>query len=155
METLKSTFKNLEELEAAVGKEIAVSEWCSIEQDRIDTFAKVTEDEQWIHVDPAKAKEHSPYKDTIAHGFLVLSLIPKFSYATVKVEGAKMGVNYGCNKVRFMNATKVNSNIRGRATLKELERIEGGARYVTTWTIELEGQSKPACVADCVSIVYV
>jgi len=155
MDIVKSTFKNLEELEAAVGKEIAVSDWCTIAQDRIDTFAKVTEDEQWIHVDPTKAKEHSPYGDTIAHGFLVLSLIPKFSYSTVNIEGAKMGVNYGCNKVRFMNATKVGSKIRGRASLKSFEKIENGAKYVTTWTIELEGQTKPACVADCVSLVYV
>tara|TARA_B100000959_G_scaffold111257_1_gene117336 strand:+ start:105 stop:593 length:489 start_codon:yes stop_codon:yes gene_type:complete len=144
----------LSDLKNYIGKEVGLSEWTIITQDQIDAFAKITDDNQWIHINPELCKKHSPYKKPVAHGFLVLSLAPKFCYETLKFNNVSMGVNYGCDKVRFMNATRVNSSIRARIFLISCEQIEGGSRYKLKIIYELKDQEKPACVAEFIAIAY-
>ena len=144
----------LSDLKNQIGKEVGLSEWTIITQDQIDAFAKITDDNQWIHINPELCKKHSPYKKPVAHGFLVLSLAPKFCYETLKFNNVSMGVNYGCDKVRFMNATRVNSSIRARIFLISCEQIEGGSRYKLKIIYELKDQEKPACVAEFIAIAY-
>ena len=145
-----AVFDRLADMQPLVGQEIAVSDWVTISQERINQFAEATGDHQWIHVDAERAK-NSPFKSTIAHGFLTLSLIPCFSEPSIKVKSIKMGVNYGLNKVRFTNPVKVNSRVRGRFVLKAFDPIEGGAQVTMNVTVEIEGQDKPACVAESIS----
>lgn len=145
-----AVFERLADLKPHIGQEVAVSDWVTITQERINQFAEATGDHQWIHVDEERARS-SPFGCTIAHGFLTLSLIPCFAEPSVKVKSVKMGVNYGLNKVRFTNPVKVNSRVRGRFTLKAFDAIEGGAQITMTVTIEIEGQEKPACVAESIS----
>ena len=145
-----AVYDRLADLKPHVGQEIAVSDWVTITQERINQFAEATGDHQWIHIDAERAKS-SPFGTTIAHGFLTLSLIPCFSEPSIKVKSIKMGVNYGLNKVRFTNPVKVNSRVRGRFTLKAFDAIEGGAQLTMTVLIEIEGQEKPACVAESIS----
>ena len=143
-----TTFKKLSDLELAIGKEIGLSEWMTISQENINAFAKITEDEQWIHVDVEKSKQHSPYGTTVAHGFYVLSLVSRFSYELIKIEGLKMIVNYGLDKVRFPNATPVGAELRARLFVVGYEEKTGGARYKLKMVFEIKGQEKPACVAE-------
>ena len=145
-----AVFERLADLQLQAGQEIAVSDWLTVTQERINQFADATGDHQWIHVDAERAK-NSPFKSTIAHGFLTLSLIPGFSDPSIKIKSVKMGVNYGLNKVRFTNPVKVNSRVRGRFVLKAFDAIEGGAQLTMSVTIEIEGQEKPACVAESIS----
>ena len=145
-----AVYDRLADLKPHVGQEIAVSDWITITQERINQCAEATGDHQWIHVDAERAKS-SPFGTTIAHGFLTLSLIPCFFEPALKVKSIKMGVNYGLNKVRFTNPVKVNSRVRGRFTLKAFDEIEGGAQLTMTVMIEIEGQEKPACVAESIS----
>ena len=145
-----AVFDSLADMKAQLGQEIAVSDWLSVTQERINQFADATGDHQWIHVDAERAKS-SPFGCTIAHGYLTLSLLPAFSEPSIKMKSVKMGINYGCNKVRFINPVKVNSRLRGRFTLKEFEDIKGGAQVTMTVTIEIEGQEKPACVVESIS----
>jgi acyl dehydratase len=145
--------KQLADFKALTGQEIAVSDWVTITQERINQFAEATGDFQWIHVDPAKAKD-SPFKSTIAHGFLTLSLVPMLLEQVVRMPSVKMGVNYGSNKVRFTNPVPVNSRVRGRFTVKEAEDIAGGMQITVLATIEIEGVAKPACVAESISRRY-
>jgi acyl dehydratase len=149
---MKTTLK-IRDLESRVGQEIAQSPWVEIAQDRIDLFAKATEDYQWIHVDPARAKA-SPFGSTIAHGFLTLSMLPKLIESTFEFSDRKMGVNYGLNKVRFTAPVPAGSKIRGRFTLSKYENLEGGVQ--TTWnvTLEREGGGKPVMVAETISRHY-
>ena len=144
----------IRDLEARVGQEIAVSPWVEIAQDRIDLFAKATEDFQWIHVDREKAKG-SPFGTTIAHGFLTLSMLPKLVESTFEFSDRKMGVNYGLNKVRFTAPVPAGAKIRGRFTLARYERIDGDG-VQTTWSVvmEREGGDKPVCVAETISRHY-
>ena len=144
----------LSDLKNYVGKEIGLSEWTTITQDQINTFAKITDDNQWIHISPELCEKHSPYKKPVAHGFLVLSLAPKFCYETLKLNNVSMAVNYGCDKVRFMNATRVNSSIRARISVISFEDIKGGIKYKLKIIYELKDQEKPACVAEFISIAY-
>lgn len=146
------TFNGLDELEAAVGQELGVSDWHTVTQQQIDTFADATGDHQWIHVDAQKAKQ-GPFGTTIAHGYLTLSLIPSLVWQIYSVEGLSMGINYGSNKVRFPATVPVDSRLRARATLTSLSRGANGAQCVVTVTMELEGSSKPACVAETVSVL--
>ena len=138
-----------------VGKEIGLSDWLTIDQESVHSFAKLTKDEQWIHIDVEKSAKYSPYKTTIAHGFFVLSLASHFSYECIAFKDVGMGVNYGLDKVRFTNATPVGAKIRGRISLMEYEPKEGGAKYKLKLIMELEGQEKPACVAEFVARAYV
>ena len=143
----------IRDLESRVGQEIAVSPWVAMPQERIDLFAKATEDFQWIHVDREKAKQ-SPYGSTIAHGFLTLSMLPKLTESTFEFSDRKMGVNYGLNKVRFTAPVPAGAKIRGRFTLAKFEKLEGGVQ--TTWsvTVEREGGDKPVMVAETISRHY-
>jgi acyl dehydratase len=143
----------LRDLASLVGQEVAVSPWVEIAQDRIDLFAKATEDFQWIHVDQERAKQ-SPFGGTVAHGFLTLSLLPRLTEAAFEITDRKMGINYGLNKVRFTSPVPAGAKIRGRFTLAKLEPIEGGVQ--TTWNvvIEREGADKPVMVAESISRHY-
>jgi len=149
---MKTALK-IRDLESRVGQEIAVSPWVDMPQERIDLFAKATEDFQWIHVDPARAKQ-SPYGSTIAHGFLTLSMLPKLIESTFEFSDRKMGVNYGLNKVRFTAPVPAGASIRGRFTLAKYEKLEGGVQ--TTWSVVLEraGGEKPVMVAETISRHY-
>ena len=153
-EAFKTVIPKLSDLQNYIGKEIGISEWIEITQDRIDSFGEVTEDMQWIHVNPEMSRKHSPYKTTVAHGFLVLSLGPKITYETMQIQNVAMGVNYGLNKVRFTSATPVGAFVRGKITLSEYKEIPGGARYTMQITFEIKGQEKPACVAEWIGQAY-
>ncbi|MEM1216597.1 MAG: MaoC family dehydratase [Bacteroidota bacterium] len=151
----RTTFAHLHELQQAVGQELGLSQWVTVTQDDINTFARLTGDEQWIHVDEEQSAKYSPYGTTVAHGFFVLSLASKFTYECLQVEDVKMGVNYGLNKVRFPSATPVNAKVRARISLLDYLAIPNGARYTLQVVFELDGQEKPACVAEFVGQVYV
>ena len=144
----------LSDLTHYLGKELGLSNWITITQDMIDTFARTTDDNQWIHVDPEKSAKYSPYKKTVAHGFLVLSLASKFCFETLKIKDIAMGVNYGLDKVRFMNATPVGALLRARVSLMEFRPFEGGAKYKLKLVFELKGEEKPACVAEFIAQAY-
>lgn len=148
------TFQTLAELAACVGQEVAVSDWITITQQQVNTFADATGDHQWIHVDAEKAKA-GPFGGTIAHGFLTLSLLPRFLESTVVINDVRMGINYGLNKVRFVNPVLVGSRLRARMSLAASENIENnGKQMVWDITIEIEGKDKPACVAQAVIRSY-
>jgi acyl dehydratase len=146
----------LEEIKKLVGTEIFVSDWKKIDQDRINRFADATGDYQWIHVDTEKAA-HGPFGKTIAHGFLTLSHIPFFANkGAIIPEGTKMTINYGLNKVRFLSPVPVDSQIRDRIVLSRVEETKGERILMaTTHTIEIEGQEKPACIAESLSLAFV
>jgi acyl dehydratase len=144
---------NISDLDALVGQEVAVSPWLEITQDRIDQFAKATEDFQWIHVDRERAAQ-SPFGGTIAHGFLTLSMLPRLTESSFTLADRTMGVNYGLNKVRFTAPVAAGSRIRGRFTLARLDKLDGGVQ--TTWNvvIEREGTDKPVMIAESISRHY-
>ena len=141
-------FKHLSDLQSLVGQEIGVSDWIAVDQQRIDLFAQATGDNQWIHVDPARAAK-GPFGTTIAHGFLTLSLLPEMSASAFDIEDAHMGVNYGLNKVRFTAPVPVGSRLRARMKLLAAEPIDNGGMQMS-WevTVEREGAAKPVCVAE-------
>ena len=147
-------FAKLQELQALVGQEVGVSEWLTVDQARIDLFADATGDHQWIHVDPARAAS-GPFGATVAHGFLTLSLLPIFSATAFTVDDVRMGINYGLDRVRFPSPVRVGSQLRGRFVLKSFEPLEGGAQMTVEVTMEIQGGSKPACVALSVSRRFV
>lgn len=136
-------------LEATPG-ELGTSAWMTVDQARIDTFADATDDHQWIHVDPARAGD-GPYGATIAHGYLTLSLVNRFLPEILEVRGIAMGVNYGCDRVRFPAPVAVGSRIRGRGELLKVEAVKGGVQATVRVTVEVEGQERPGCVVDTVS----
>jgi acyl dehydratase len=148
------TLQNLSELPALVGQDVAVSDWLTITQEQINQFAEATGDHQWIHVDVEKAKA-GPFGAPIAHGFLTLSLIPRFFETSIRVLGTRMGVNYGLNKVRFTAPVPVGSRLRGRLKLLACEPIDNDGVQVT-WlvTVEREGSDRPVCIAESVSRRY-
>jgi acyl dehydratase len=148
------TYQKLEELRPLVGQVIGTGDWLSIDQARINQFAEVTGDDQWIHVDPERAAK-GMFGTTVAHGFLTLSLLPYLSRSSFKVEGLRMTVNYGLNRVRFPAPVPVNSRIRAHHKLISYESIEGGVQVVNEVSIEREGQSKPVCVAESVARHYI
>jgi acyl dehydratase len=136
---------------AAVGTELGVSDWLDVDQSRIDAFADATGDHQWIHVDPERAKVESPYGATIAHGLLTLSLVPALSKQCFVVENAKMGINYGFNKVRFVTPVQVESRLRVRSELVEVTPISDSTVHLTVrHTVELDGNDKPAAIAEMI-----
>ncbi len=148
---MPTVFATPRELLAAVGKPLGASDWLEIRQDRIDGFADATGDHQWIHVDPERAKS-GPFGKTIAHGYLTLSLVNCFLPQIVEVRGISMGVNYGCEKVRFPAPVPVGSRIRGVGQLVAAEEVKGGAVQATIRvTVEVEGSERPACVVDTIS----
>jgi acyl dehydratase len=138
---------------AAVGESFEPTEWVAIEQDRIDLFAKATDDHQWIHVDPERAKD-GPFGGTIAHGYLTMSLVNRFLPELVEVRGVSMGVNVGTDNLRFLSPVRAGSRIRGKGELVKAEEAKGGIQAVVRVTVEIEGAEKPACVVDTISRFY-
>ena len=145
-------------LESQVGQEVEVGEWLTLTQDRINLFADATGDHQWIHVDPERARRESPFADTVAHGFLTLSLVTHLLAprpgAPDPYPGCKLLVNYGLNKVRFPTPLKVNSRIRARRTLKAIEDVGPALQMLSVVTVEIEGADKPACVVETLRRIY-
>ena len=142
------------DLTAYVGKEIGVSDWYTVTQEQINKFADATGDHQWIHVDVERAKKDLPGGKTIAHGYLTLSLIPMFAAQIMRVTGVSRGINYGSNKVRFTNMVPVGSRVRAKQKLLSAEPRAGGMQLINEMTIEIEGQDRPACVAETISLIY-
>ena len=146
---------SLDELDALAGTELGASDWLTITQDMIDRFADVTLDPQWIHVDADRAARESPYGTTIAHGFLTLSLIPYFRQQIAEVRGVARAINYGVNKVRFPSAVRRDVRVRGVQTLLTTTRVAAGTiRLTSQFVVEVEGETKPACVAETVTMVF-
>lgn len=137
----------------AVGESFGPTEWVAIEQDRIDLFAQATDDHQWIHVDPERAKD-GPFGGTIAHGYLTMSLVNRFLPELVEVRGVSMGVNIGTDNLRFLSPVRAGSRIRGKGELVKAEEAKGGVQAVVRVTVEIEGAEKPACVVDTISRFY-
>jgi acyl dehydratase len=147
------TVDNLSDLLGSVGQELGPSDWMLVDQVRINLFAEATGDHQWIHVDAEKAAE-GPFGGTIAHGYLTLSLANFFLPQLLRVENISMGVNYGCNKVRFPAPLPVDSRIRGSGEIISAEEVKGGVQVVVRISIEIEELARPACVVDTVSRFY-
>jgi len=148
---MATIFESPKDLLTAEGRELGVSDWVEITQQRIDLFAEATGDHQWIHVDPERAKD-GPFGSTIAHGYLTQSLVNKFLPEIVEVRGISMGVNYGADKLRFPAPVPVGSRIRGSGQLIKAEEVKGGAVQSTVRvTVEIEGGERPACVIDTIS----
>ena len=147
-------------LQPKLGKEIHVGPWLAITQERIDRFAEVTGDFQWIHTDPARATRESPFGATVAHGYLTLSLLPFLTESNhpdffhKNYPGMRLRVNYGLNRVRFPAPVVVGSRVRARTVLKEVEPLGEGAQVIYLITVEIEGKEKPACVAEFIARVY-
>ncbi|MDF1602248.1 MaoC family dehydratase [Nocardioides sp. YIM 152315] len=145
-------FDGIDEFRSAVGEELGLGEWYEITQEQVNAFADVTEDWQWIHVDIERSQA-GPYGATVAHGYLTLALIPRLGGGIFRVSGPRMAVNYGTNKVRFPHPVTVGSRIRARATLAEVTDVPAGVQAVVRYTIEIDGQDKPACVAETVRVL--
>ena len=146
-------FETIAELQPLVGQDIATSEWITVTQERIQLFADATNDHQWIHLDAERAKA-GPFKATIAHGYLTLSLLPELSASAFEVRGTRMGVNYGLNKVRFPAPVPSGSRLRGHFKLLAYEPLDGGAQLTFQVTMEREGSDKPVCVAESLARRY-
>jgi acyl dehydratase len=145
-------FETFDELKTAVGEDLGHSDWLEVTQERVDKFADATGDYQWIHVDVERSKD-GPFGGTIAHGYLTLSLIPQFGAQIFGLETPGAKLNYGVNKVRFPSPVKVGSRIRGTASIAEVTDIPAGKQMVTKFVVEIEGQDKPACVAETVVLL--
>ena len=143
----------IEKMQELVGSELGVGDWHEVTQDQINLFADATGDHQWIHVDPERAKQ-GPFGAPIAHGYLTLSLIPALGGGGLPIDGAKMGVNYGLDRVRFISPVPAGSKVRARRKLVEAKEGEGFIQLKTEVTIEVDGKDKPACVAETLSRVY-
>jgi acyl dehydratase len=150
---LPHIFKSPAELEPALGQTFGPTEWIAIDQDRINKFADATEDHQWIHVDAEKAKT-GPFGATVAHGYLTLSLTNLFLPQLIEVRGISMGLNYGLNKVRFPAVVPAGSRIRGKGELISVENQKGAIQSIMRITVEVEGNPKPACIAEAISLWY-
>lgn len=148
------TFTNLAEFSDHAGQSLGETAYMTITQDMINLFAQATGDHQWIHTDPDQAAQLSPYKTTIAHGFLTLSLAPKLMAELYRIESVKMGINYGSNKVRFTNAVPVGSHLRLKAQLQSVEPQNKGVRVITECIFEIEGNPKPACIAELITLLF-
>jgi acyl dehydratase len=147
-------FNGVDELRAAAGSQLGVSDWITIDQTQVDTFADATLDHQWIHIDEERAKA-GPFGGTIAHGFLTLSLLSHLVSQTFRIDGTKMGVNYGLNRVRFTSPVPVGSKVRANVELGDVTDIEGGVQMTTKVTVEIEGSERPALVAEWLTRRYV
>ena len=145
-------FPGIEELQQAVGSHLGWSDWHTVTQQQIDTFADATGDHQWIHVDPEKAAA-GPFGSTVAHGYLTLSLVPMLVWQVYRVEGVRMGVNYGANKLRFPSPVPVDSKVRAGVELLSVTPSGGGYQVTAQVTIERAGGGKPACVVETLSVL--
>jgi len=147
------TISGIEGYKALQGQPLGESEWLQVDQERINQFADATGDHQWIHVDVERAKQ-GPFGAPIAHGFLTLSLIPTLTGGLIKVDGVRMGINYGLNRVRFPSPVRVGSRVRASVKNLSIEDVQGGVQVVNEVTISVDGQDKPACVAETVTRLY-
>ena len=154
MATSVQRFDSSQALLSAVGQNLGVTEWMTLTQERIHTFADATGDHQWIHVDPQRAKE-GPFGVCVAHGYLTLALANLFLPQLVQYERLKMGLNYGCDKLRFPAPVKVNARIRGQGEIISAQALQGdGVQVVVRITVQIEGSDKPGCVVDTISRLY-
>ena len=151
---MSNVISSFEDLKALEGLEVGVSDWFQITQDQIDQFADVTLDHQWIHVDVERAQKEMPGGTTIAHGYLTLSMIPAMTAGFLEFTNFKMGINYGLNKVRFTNMVAVDSRIRARSVVQAVRERSGAAQLVGLTTVDIEGETKPACVVETVSFFH-
>ncbi len=142
--------KNNSDLIPLIGRELAISDWIQISQEKINLFADATGDHQWIHTDPERCRIESPFKQTIAHGHLILSLLPHLFYQVVYFQDAALTINYGLNRVRFTHPVLVDSYIRAKFHLKNLQEIPGGVRIVNQVIFDIKAQEKPACLAESI-----
>ncbi|CPV92566.1 MaoC family dehydratase [Mycobacteroides abscessus] len=140
-------FNGIEEITTG---DLGVSDWLLVDQERVNTFADATGDHQWIHVDPERAAD-GPFGGTIAHGLLTLSLLPHFQFELIRVDNISMGINYGYNKVRFINPVRVGARLRARAEVTSVEQKPGAVDVTIVTTVEIDGADKPACVAESIS----
>lgn len=144
----------LADLKSRIGTEIFTSDWITVDQDKIDAFATATDDRQWIHTDPERAARESPYGATIAHGYLIISLYPQMRRNVVDgvpaYPGVKSSINYGLNKLRFPNAVRAGSRVRGHTELMNVKKIRNSIQMIEKLTVEIEGEQKPACVAEAI-----
>ncbi|MGD0192069.1 MAG: MaoC family dehydratase [Rhizomicrobium sp.] len=145
---------SFDDLPSLVGQELGVTEWITIDQDRINKFADATGDHQWIHIDVERAKKELPGGKTIAHGYLTLSLLPMLGAGIMRVTGVSRGINYGSNKVRFTNMVPVGSKVRGRQKLLSAEPKSGGMQLISEFTVEIEGQERPALIAETIGLIF-
>lgn len=151
----KGTFSSIDQLKSLEGQEVAVSEWLEITQQRINAFADATDDHQWIHVDVDRARRESAFGTTIAHGFLTLSMLPKFMYECLNFRDLfAMTINYGVNRVRFVSPVRSGSRIRARFQLLELSEVKGGWQGRFNVTVDIDGQEKPAMAAETLTRYY-
>lgn len=144
-------YADIDAVEAVIDNYEEISDWLTIDQERVNTFADATNDHQWIHVDPERA-EAGPFGAPIAHGYLTLSLLPYLASPAVSIEGTIMGVNYGLNKVRFIHPVPVGSRIRTRSVVVSVERVPQGARVTQAVTVEIDGVEKPAAIAEAIAL---
>jgi acyl dehydratase len=148
-----AVFVSREQMLAAVGRDLGESGWLTVDQARVDTFADATDDHQWIHVDPERAAA-GPFGTTVAHGFLTLSLLPQFVRQILEVPAARLVVNYGLNRVRFITPVRVGSRVRARCFLNEVSDVGEAVQFVIATTVEIEGEERPGLVAETVSRYY-
>ncbi|NML08408.1 MaoC family dehydratase [Sphingomonas sp. G-3-2-10] len=148
-----TVFETPSALLGGVGAVLGPSEWVTIEQDRVDLFARATDDHQWIHVDPERARD-GPFGGTIAHGYLTMSLVNRFLPELIEVRGVSMGVNVGVDRLRFLTPVRTGARIRGVGEIVSAEDAKGGVQVVVRVTVEIEGEAKPACVVDTISRFY-
>ena len=146
----KTIIKGVDELKTMTGKELGVSEWLEVTQKAINLFAEATHDHQWIHIDVERCKKESPWGQTIAHGYYTLSLAPYLLGQILEVEGVQMGINYGINKLRFPSPVKVGKKVRARAEVADVSDVANGVQATIRMTFEVEGEEKPACVAEVI-----
>ena len=148
-------FKNLEEFRSIKGKDLPTGEWYTVTQQMINDFANATLDKQWIHIDEKRASKESPFKSTVAHGFMSVAMISRMLEESFTVKSVKMGLNYGLNKVRFPSPVPVNSELRMHTSVKDIEDINNnGIKITFSCTIEIKGQEKPACVAEFLAALF-
>lgn len=150
---MTTVFTTPAELLQRVGEPLGHSAWLTLDQARVDLFAEATGDHQWIHVDPQSAAK-GPFGACIAHGYLTLALVNLFLPQLLEVRGISMGVNYGCDRVRFPNVVRVGSRVRGRAELVAAEEVKGGVQATVRVSVEIEGEERPGCVVDTISRYY-
>ena len=146
--------ESLDALPAWIGKEVACSDWLAVEQSRIQQFADATGDQQWIHTDPERARRESPYRSTIAHGYLTLSLLPHLVESCLRIDGVGMAINYGLDRVRLPAPVLAGQRVRARVVLDRLEAVAGGVQAHWSATVELEHGDKPACIAQMLARYY-
>jgi len=147
-------FKNLAEFKAMIGKELPNSEWLTVTQEMINDFANATLDKQWVHIDEARAAKESPFKSTIAHGFMSLSLLSKMLEDLITIDSVKMALNYGLNYVRFPHPVPVNSKLQMQSSIKDIEDQQGGVKITFQCKVVIEGIEKPACVAEFLGMMF-